>query len=132
MESAMLPADAVAMINDVSYRPEWKISARAATAYERMGNDDLVVVSFLIDTVNTDRECAREGFPERRTLNPENIVDVSPLNDAADVHAVLMAMILELELHETREFFRVKSDDFNAPYHPHRLSGDQAWSEYFG
>jgi len=129
----MRAARCAELINDVAYRPEWTIKARPANFTD--GPDagpSSVVVSFLIKTVNTARECAREGYAERLTLNPKNILDASPLDSVSDVHAVIMAMIMELELHEAREFFRVKSDDFNAPYHPHRESGYEAWSEYFG
>jgi hypothetical protein len=120
----MRATECAALINDVIYRPEWTIKATAV--------DDQVEISFLINTVNTDRECAREGYQEERTLNPGNVLDPSLLASRYDVYAVLMAMIMELELHEAREFLRVKSDDFNAPYHPHRAEGNRAWSEYFG
>lgn len=86
---------------------------------------NVIEVTVAMDTVNTDQDMALRGYPEKITVAPSCEIDVTHMTPDA-LAARVMAFIIEAEIHEAREFFRV-GDDMHAPFHPHRVEGAQAW-----
>jgi hypothetical protein len=84
-----------------------------------------IVISLGMETFNSDQDMALKGYPERITVAPSLTVDVATLTREQLIDRV-MVFIGEVELHEAREFFRVGSA-MDAPFHPHRESGQAAW-----
>jgi hypothetical protein len=114
------------LINQVSFRPGWEFRA------DVMGEGvPYVIVQVLIETVNSDREQALQGYPEQILLVPSAIIDAGDYMIPDDLYAAMMQWIIDLEIHECREFFRVGPDK-DAPYHPHRQDGQRAWNEMTG
>ncbi|MFC4463983.1 hypothetical protein ACFPH6_05295 [Streptomyces xiangluensis] len=111
------------LINQISFRPGWEI--RADVMVEGV---PYVIVQALVETVNSDREQALKGYPERILLAPAAIIDADEYVIADDLYAAMMQWIIDVEIHECREFFRVGPDK-DAPFHPHRSEGQSAWEK---
>lgn len=119
--------DVAATLSSLSYRPGWTFGAYPLNGWEAdlMGGDVAFAVSCA--TVNTDREQARKGYPETRTLAWQETLNASDYPDREALLSSVFGWLMMIELHESREFFRVKSDDYAAPFHPHREDGNAAW-----
>lgn len=107
------------LASEIMYKPEWSI-------YPGEIDGDTLCVFVDIYTRNSDREEARRGYPTWFTITTSITVDVSNM-DRDGFLAAIIAAIVQIEAHEAREFFRVRSDDYAAPYHPHRPEGIAAW-----
>ncbi|BCL28529.1 hypothetical protein ACFFS2_30675 [Streptomyces aurantiacus] len=116
----------VDLINQVSFRPGWEFRAHVMAE-----GTPLVIVQALVETVNSDRDQALQGYPEEILLAPSVIADAGDFMNPDDLYAALLQWIIELEIHECREFFRVGPDK-DAPFHPHRRDGQRAWDEMTG
>lgn len=111
------------LINQISFRPGWEF--RAHVMVEGV---PFVIVQALIETVNSDRDQALRGYPQKILLAPTVIIDAEDFVIADDVYAAMIQWIIDLEIHECREFFRVGPDK-QAPFHPHRSEGQSAWGQ---
>lgn len=111
---------------EVSFRPGWEF--RADVMAEGV---PFVIVRALVETVNSDRDQALRGYPEEILLAPEVIINADDYMIPDDLYAVMMQWVIDLEIHECREFFRVGPDK-DAPFHPHRPEGQRAWDEMTG
>ncbi|UIX34313.1 MULTISPECIES: hypothetical protein [unclassified Streptomyces] len=109
------------LINQVSFRPGWEFRADVMA-----DGAPLVIVQALVETVNSDRDQALRGYPEKILLVPEAIIDAAEYVIADDLYTAIFQWIIDLEIHECREFFRVGPDK-DAPFHPHRPEGQSAW-----
>lgn len=112
---------AVELINKISYRPEWEISAHLMAA-----GLPYVFVTARVHTVNSDRDQAIKGYPEKIILGPDTMIDAELYDTPDDLYGRILDWIIGLEIHEAREFLRV-GDDMRAPFHPHRPEGQAAW-----
>ncbi|MFF1469118.1 hypothetical protein [Streptomyces mirabilis] len=112
---------AIELIKGISYRPGWKI-----TAEPMVPGLPFVVVQAYIDTVNTNREQAIKGYPQKIVLGPDTVIDASLYATPEDLYRRILDWIIGLEVHEAREFFRVGTD-MQAPFHPHREECERAW-----
>jgi hypothetical protein len=75
---------------------------------------------------------ARQGYPDKRDLDWEVPVTSAMYADDGQLLRAVFDLIMQIELHESREFFRVKSEDYAAPFHPHRADGEALWAETEG
>jgi hypothetical protein len=132
----MQAQQAIDVINNLAYKPGWEFSARPVPtwfrdAYANVRGESLpeqmIVFSYKIETVNTDRDNARSGYPEGRTLDADDPMDVTVFNGEDDLMFHLFQLIMELELHESREFFRRKDQGWEAPFHPHKDDANELW-----
>ncbi|MFG1667624.1 hypothetical protein [Streptomyces sp. Y7] len=111
------------LINQISFRPGWEFRADVMVEGE-----SFVIVQALVETVNSDRDQALNGYPERILLAPAVIFDADDFVTADGLYAAMIQWIIDMEIHECREFFRVGPDK-QAPFHPHRPEGQSAWAE---
>lgn len=119
--------DVVTTLNALVYRPGWTFGAYTLNGWEAdlMGGDVVMAVS--CSTVDTDREHARNGYDKSKTLGFHEVLRASDYPDREALLSAIFGWLMAVELHESREFFRVKSDDYAAPFHPHREDGNAAW-----
>ena len=111
-------------INELHFMPGWKL--RAVPMWR-----GTVYVSCEVDTYNSNREQALRGYPQRITIAPDTLMDISSVDADEELYAQVLAFALEVFTHEAREFFRV-GDDMQAPFHPHRPEGEAAWERTTG
>lgn len=119
--------DVAELLNSLSYRPGWTFGAVPMAEWEAGYYRADLWLKMSCRTVNTDQNCAREGYPEEKTLDWEIPVEVSKFSDTDELLRAIFDMLMDVELHESREFFRVKSQDYAAPFHPHRPEGEALW-----
>lgn len=127
--------EAVALLDGLSFKPGWRFSARDLSvgpfngSWEDAmafldGND--VMFSVESDTVNTNQDMARKGYPEPLTLR-FGLPLRSESYDRDELLRKVFDLLMEIETHEAREFFRLKSEGYCAPFHPHREDGNALW-----
>ena len=122
--------ECASLLDSLTYRPGWTFTARPLARWEAAmagwGDCD-VVFTMTCDTVNTDRDCAVKGYPEKKELDWELPVTSASFTDRDALLRAVFDLLMVIELHESREFFRIKSEDYAAPFHPHREDGNALW-----
>jgi hypothetical protein len=142
----MKGSEAVDLISRTTFRPGMKFSASAAgSSYNSAYNDifgprdsarsgNYVTVYLSMKTKDTSH-CDPDGEYRREIGNsyPSAIWagDVSDMTGNELLRKVLDKFHETIDMHEDREFLRVKQEDgtWFAPFHPHRPDGDAAWYE---
>lgn len=117
----MKTCDAINLINALAYKPGWRISA-VAVPYETTK----VCVAVEYTVPNSNRKLAEAGYPDEVSVSPVELFEVAEMDTLALLKAVLDHLI-DIETHEAREFLRVPSVGWAAPFHPHRWSGESMW-----
>jgi hypothetical protein len=132
----MRAGEAVDLINSAIFRPGFKLSASMAGGYSylRSFDSNRVSVFLQMDTVNTSYPDADGEYRQRlRQPYPSEIlsVDVTDMTGNELLRKVLDTIHEQVDMHEDREFLRVRQPDgtWHAPFHPHRADGDAAWYE---
>jgi hypothetical protein len=121
----MRAEEAIRHVNDLVFWPEWTILARPVMA--PWGRDpDEIEITLGTRTVDTDREYAREGYRKPRYIETPVKLDVRDL-DPDDVDRFILECAAKIHEHEDREALRRRSEDFDAPFHPHRVEGMMRW-----
>lgn len=115
-------AEMIEWVNtDLAYKPGWTVRAVRATTKEYG-----LTISATFEAPNSNRDLARQGYPITETVTPIPSLTIEWPEDGAEYHAAIelvFMFLVDIEIHEAREFFRVRSDDMAAPYHPHRWAG---------
>ncbi|MEV7393934.1 hypothetical protein [Streptomyces sp. NPDC091215] len=114
------------LINQISFRPGWEFQAHAMA-----DGAPFVIIQAFVETVNSDRDQALIGYPEQILLMPQALINADEYVADDDLYAAMFEWIIDLEIHECREFFRVGPDK-DAPFHPHREQGERAWNTIVG
>jgi hypothetical protein len=112
---------AIELVNNVVYKPDWKITATDHT--NRF--EGAVTVRIDYPARATERAEAAEGYPREimtYAIFPMIVIDC----DDVSLYRKLLSKIMEIEEHEAREFLRVLPT-FWAPFHPHRVDGMRRW-----
>jgi hypothetical protein len=114
---------AISLIDTMVYKPGWTFEA---TENNRFESAVTVLVNYPAN--NSDRDNAMRGYidavmPTARASFP---LLVDPCDDV-DLYQMMIEIIMHIELHEAREFLRVRPS-YWAPFHPHRLDGMKRWS----
>ena len=112
--------------NSLVYKPDWTFVATDHTS--RFENTIVVRVTYPARNSNRDR--AADGYLEEIETYASFPLVVRDCSDEDLVFQVLEA-IGKIELHEAREFLRLKPTMW-APFHPHRVDGMRRWSEKTG
>jgi hypothetical protein len=107
-------------VSKIHFMPTWQFDSMIMAS-------DLVTVRAWWETVNSDQDKAVQGYPQGVTLERVLMVHPQDYDTADDLHAALLTWLIEIMIHESREFFRV-GDSMAAPFHPHRYEGDALWS----
>jgi hypothetical protein len=117
--------EAIRHVRDLVFWPEWTIEASPVS--EPWGrSEDEIEITLGTRTVDTDREYAREGYWKPRYVETPVTVRVGDL-DADGLDRFILGMVAKLHEHEDREALRRRSEDFDAPFHPHRMDGIMRW-----
>lgn len=114
---------AIALVNQLIYRPGWTIEAVSLT--DRF--EGAICLQITYPTRIADRDQADAGYPVEMTASAKFVVLAGPCNDTELYRKVLEA-ILKVECHEAREFLRVHPTNW-APFHPHRSDGMARWGD---
>lgn len=115
---------AVALLNNLVLKPGWSV---VAEDYCRR-HEGCVKVDVTYPAYRSERELAPDYFE----LVPDGakaafVVAVGDINDDCELYRRLLhILVLEIEMHEWREFLRVRPTMW-APFHPHRLDGQNRW-----
>lgn len=117
---------ALALINALIYKPNWAISAEDHTG--RFEGCVKVIIEY--PARQSEREDAALGYPTDITATASFPVIVTDCDDTALYKRVIDA-IVQLEIHEAREFLRVQPTLW-APFHPHRVDGMKRWGNVEG
>lgn len=108
----------IAFLNRLHFMPSWNFDAFV------LGED--VYLSVTWDTVNSNREQAVKGYPQLVTLERAALIHPSAYTTEDELSAAVFTWLMEIMVHEGREFLRV-GDDMRAPFHPHRPEGKRNW-----
>lgn len=117
-------SSAVALVNQLVYRPGWTIEA------EDYSNrfEGSIMVKFTFPAFHTEREHAAKGYPSHTDSSWAKFpVIVSDCTTDDELYFKILQEIGRLEMHEAREFLRVQPTMW-APFHPHRVDGMKRWS----
>lgn len=116
----MLPETAIELISTICYRPGWLLEA---TDYSNRFE-----AAICLKVTYPAPETGRDNWPEytqmiqARASFPIQIHDC----DAQTLFRKVLDVLLEIEVHEAREIFRVHPTGW-APFHPHQVDGMQRW-----
>lgn len=114
----MIVTSAVELVKALVFIPGWHISARDYSSRF----EGCIAVDFVYPAQRSERELAPTYLEEvpngARASFP---IPVADLDDIGLYRAVL-DRIIEIQLHEAREFLRV-APTYWAPFHPHRADG---------
>jgi len=118
----MRSAEAVEFVRNAVFKPGWQMKAERYTA-------DMIIFTFYIDTVDTSYPDADGTCRRHVTLVRDEVWDVSGLDEMGLIGRILR-LSAETDVHEDREFFKVRQPDgsWHAPLHPHTYEGQRAWS----
>lgn len=116
-------ATAIRLIDGVIYKPGWKFTADDHT--KRF--EGAVLVHVVYPAQNSDRpEAPDYTTPISGGARASFPVLVGDLVDELGLYRRLLEMLLHVEEHEAREFFRVEPTMW-APFHPHNIDGMMRW-----
>lgn len=117
---------AIALINNLVYKPGWHFTATDHT--KRFESTVLVRIDY--PAVDSGRPNAMRDEPySSEDILPAAYASFPIVVDQCDDEGLYLAMlqvILEIEMHEAREFLRVKPT-YWAPFHPHQTDGMRKW-----
>ena len=115
--------EAMRLINAVQYKPGWEISA--PETWMQAMYSGAVVVNIKWTARDTNREYAIQGYPVSKAMEVDDLIPFDCTRE--ELLRRVFELIMELELHESREFFRV-APTYEAPFHPHRPECEEAWT----
>lgn len=116
--------DAIDAVHEIVYKPGWTFEASDHTG-RYYGT---VKVDVAYSAPNSAQEDAPDGYPN--LINPTASFTVC-VDDLPDRDALWLRIfddvIREIEMHEAREFFRIRCENYRAPFHPHIPAGTAAY-----
>lgn len=110
------------LINGLRFMPGWRFQAFDF-------GDDTIMARILIDTVNSDHDKAVLGYPQHITLERGVMIHPEDYATSTQLAAAVFTWIMEIMIHESREFLRLGTEDLRAPFHPHRPEGNDNWND---
>lgn len=119
----MLVSEAIDLIANVVYKPTWSFHAEDHT--NRFEGTIKVRINY--GAYNTNRDKAREGYPEWIDTYAVFPLVVADCDTEEEFFSRLFKAVMAIEEHESREFYRLSHRDYDAPYHPHRIHGMHAY-----
>lgn len=106
---------AASLINEnVSYKPGFRIRATP-------NRDGAVMLSCEAVVADSSRYQA-PGYRSPIIASSRSTVNVGACSDETEVYAKVLKFLIEMEIHESREFFKV-GNDYEPPFHPHTYEG---------
>jgi len=116
-------ASAVRLVNELVYKPGWAFTAEDHT--NRFEGSIKVRIDY--PAMNSNRDRAEHGYDEEIKTYASFALIVQNCDDIT-LYRKLLDRIIQIEIHEAREFLRVEPT-FWAPFHPHRIDGMQRWGD---
>jgi hypothetical protein len=113
----------LALINGIHFMPGWTISGKFSSP--RL---PYIQVTVTVETVNSNHDNAVQGYADKITIEPTVMCTPSDYTTPEELYFALFGWLMELQLHEAREFFRV-GNELVAPFHPHRAEGNRAFND---
>lgn len=118
----MLINTAIDLVNDLIYKPGWKLTATDHT--KRFEGTVLLRIDYPARA--SEREEAPEYAREITTYATFPVIVRDCDNEA--LYRKILECIFDIEMHEAREFLRVQPSMW-APFHPHRIDGMKRWGD---
>lgn len=108
----------------MTVKPGWNVKAVPVMYNE-------IVVTAELDTVDTDDP---PNFPVHITTGDVRVMDTTGMRDAVDVTGAILKFVMEIELHEWREFLALQMPDgkYRALLHPHTQEGNDNYERIHG
>jgi hypothetical protein len=124
--SDMFVDTAIRLIDQIVYKPDWKFEAQDDTGRF----EDSICVKITYPAFDS----SKESYDEEKGEYTKQIVTYATfrmiVRDCTDVdlYRKIIEVLMEIELHEAREFLRV-APTLWAPFHPHRYDGMKRWGD---
>lgn len=109
------------IVSELHFMPTWQFTSLHLSS-------NMVIVSAVWDTVNSNQDQAMQDYPERITLQREVMVYTNEYETEEEFKAMLFTWLMEIQFHESREFFRF-GEKRQAPFHPHRPDTNRAFTD---
>lgn len=114
--------DAIQFLAGVVYKPGWTFTVIVA-------DDVAMVVEIGFEAPNSDVLFAPE-YTEDIDASQTHVLVHSECETQADMIRRVFELVLDVELHEMREFFSVGGAAYWKPLHPHTREGRQLWERW--
>lgn len=121
---------AVSEINKLSYMPGWRITAWVD---DNPRHRNSVIINCSFDAYNSSLGYAKDNYRYSPIIRPSVVErqDVTECRGSEDVWRLVAEFIQKINEHEMREFLRIPSENYKAPFHPHKFEGMEAWGDEF-
>lgn len=117
--------DACKVIEDFVYKPGWTFEAEPHPIEE-----GCALVKATYYTWLSNRPLAPSYRERDYLLSYHSVPCTGTEEDVED--ALFEKVVARVEIHEAREFFRRRSQDYRAPLHPHTDDGKERWGDQEG
>lgn len=125
----MKASEAVKLINECTFHPDWKI---VASDDWWVGGGNKIDVQFRCATWDSSEVWPDGSYHRRIGIGPSVTIDVTDLDEETLLYTVLDCKS-QVQQHEDREFLRVKTGRrWVAPFHPHNADGRILWDHARG
>lgn len=114
---------AIRLVDNLRIMPFWDLSASDHS--HRF--EGAICLKVTYPSYETSREMWAEGYPEPNRPYASFPIVVRDLDDIG-LYRAIVAIITEIQEHETREFLRVNPTGW-APFHPHQIDGMKRWRD---
>lgn len=118
---------AIELINQLVFWPGWKLTATD----HRNRFEGAILVRVDYRAVETGATNARGGYEKEIDTYATFPVIAEVYDDVLHLYRVILDKLMEIQLHEAREAFRVLPTMW-APFHAHRIDGMKAWQTTTG
>lgn len=107
-------------IADITYKPNWNFQVESV-------DGDVLVMRFGYIVPNSNKNLAPDYFltGEVWTYWPLHLSDIRTKNQ---FQMLVISAIVEVEMHELREFIAFDRETFEKPVHPHSDAGSRNWA----
>lgn len=124
------------LVRNVTYKPTWSFTfaedhsslAQWTYGFSWDGEDRYLETLGVFDAPDSAREMAPHYGPPT-SLAFLIQIDLIGVKTDDEFYQALFAQIVAKEVHEAREFFRLKDRNYDAPFHPHTYSGKRVWAQ---
>jgi len=116
--------EAIEIISQMTYMPGWKL--RAEPAWSATDRELWVTVTY--DTPDSSVAYAPTYPMILHGIGSGFYVEPDVARTADDIARQVADGLMGIHEHEMREFLRIRSEDYRAPFHPHQEAGRRAWA----
>lgn len=120
-EPRMSPDTAIALISEISYKPNFTLHA-----YPNRSNSGAVSLDIDYEVPNSNVEYAPE-YTFVGTVSRTFTLQVSEISVDDELYQLVFQCLLQIETHECREFFGTGGNQYEKPFHPHTPDGIRNW-----